>query len=175
MRKYGLLTDDVDERPRAANGTPNRSSLGVPVTLEAFRDEARLAHDALVVYEALRSRRYPVLRERITRERDSPPGGPPGRFANSYVRLGDHDFDAGTHPGADGELADEDVLTVAGGGLEHLLSHRLEGRMKLRFGVDLASKRPLSYGGRPVPVWVPADLQGAAWHQFLQLVADSAT
>lgn len=173
VRRFGLLTADVDERPRADNGLPNEVLLGDPVMLSAFRDEARTAHAALIVYEALVSRRYKVIQDRITRERVSPASGPPGPYAHSYVRFADYDFDAAHFVPADGELDEETGMRVVVGGLEHLLSNRLEKRMTLRFGTDLASKRPLSAGGRPVPVWIPKDLKAALWFQFQQEIADA--
>ena len=173
VKRFGLFTADIDERPVLQNGLPHGELRGDPVTLEDFREESRLAHDALVVYDALVNHRMKPLRDRIRRERVSPLGGPPGTYAHTYVRFADHEFDAAHFVSADDKLDEETVLSVAVGGLKHLLAFELEGRLRLWFGTDMGTKRPLSAAGRPVPVWVPQDLKTAAWLQFQQEIADA--
>lgn len=154
VKKYGLLT-------------AGKNKLGDPITFEAFLEQVDAAYKALAIYQHVRAGDANSLRDHIERRRVSPPGGPPGRFAN-YFLYGMYS-ECTLH--ADGPIADEIAVITGVTALQKLLERRLSG---LRYSLVPSLEGPRPLGGHAlVPDWGVPDLLSAAWYQFSLIVADA--
>ena len=166
VRKHGLL------RLRDPNKHPFYTDDKIlinqaPITPDEFRREARLAYEALTLFEAIRSENFGALRPRISRERIDPPHRPgTGGLANMFV-----DGQRVPIVELDCEPTDEALLRVAKVGLEYFVEGCLKG-MSPAF--DHLSSHP-----RPEEVYRPSlrfripDLYTAIWYQFARLITDT--
>lgn len=153
-KSYGLLTS-------------NNNLLGDPLAVADFHKEVDYARKAFEVYAHLRAGDADALRARTTRERISPPDGPPGRYAYALI----DSTDARHIVNADGEIPDELVFSVGVRFLKETLEGKLAG---LNYSLAYGTEGPLPLGGHAlVPDWGIPDLLTAAWYQFSLIVADA--
>jgi hypothetical protein len=171
ISEHGLLTlKDSDRWVSAKDETINQA----PMTLGQFRTEVRKAYDALTILQQIRGKDCDALRDRIERERTSLGSLPPnhtwttidGRF--TLDRL------------ADGDLLDEDVLSLAVTALEFDVEQEINDfGIKLVFAENDDHPRPLSPRGgydftsyRPQLTVRCSNLGSALWYQFGALISD---
>jgi hypothetical protein len=171
VHKHGLLTRKDPERwVVAEDETINQA----PMTLGQFKTEVRKAYDALTILQEIRGKDCDALRDRIERERTSLASPPPnhtwttidGRF--TLDRL------------ADGDLPDEDVLSLAVTALEFEVEQQINDfGVRLVFAENDDHPRPLSpHGGwawtsyRPQLTVRCSNLGSALWYQFGAFISD---
>ena len=162
IRKHGLL--------RLKNPNANRLTFDnqAPIMFSEFREEARQAHEALTLFEAIHSNNYDELRSRISKKRTYPPGRP-GEGDAADVYLDGRPIPMSRR--ASSELDDEDVLSAAKSGLEWFVQVRLRG-FDLSF--DHFSGHPRAQEVyRPRLVFSIPDLYTALWYQFALLMTDN--
>jgi hypothetical protein len=136
-----------------------------PITVDEFKEEARLAYEALTLYGAIHRKDHNAIRVRLRRERWDPPGRP-GEGTSADVYLDGRPIPATIH--ADGELSDDEALGLAKVGLESLVQDRIKG---VEWRLDRFSGHPRPqevYRTRLVPR-VP-DLHRAIWFQLALLM-----
>lgn len=162
VRKHGLL------RLKDPEGYPTRNENQSPITLDEFRREARYAHQAMTLFEAIHSKDSAALRPRVTRVRDDP-SGKPGEGRNADVYLDGERIPMST--AADGELPDDLVLLAAEMGLQWFVKRRL---VDVRLDFDPFGGHPRAgQAYRPRLVFRIPDLYSAIWYQFALLLADA--
>jgi hypothetical protein len=170
IEMHGLFTASNNEE----------GCLGNPLTLKEFRKEARDAHTALELFNALRLGNPTLIRGWLMKPRrpqtldgDDKPKGPhpEGKFANVYLNTDAQDeLDARYVVRVGDNLADRRVLLAGLGALQELVWPKID--LEVTFGMNFNHPRPLGGLFRPVPLLMPRDLLSAVWLQFCIDLAD---
>jgi hypothetical protein len=181
IRKHGLLERRDPERwKRLEDGTPNQT----PMKIEEFRAEVRKAYDVLTLFQQIRSKDIDALRGRVGRARvylPNPPANWPSRDGSTArARVTIDGVPTSVDTLADGELSDEDVLSLAVKVLEEIVEQKIRHYgVTLVFSENDDHPRPLSPTGgygftsyRPELTLKCLNLGSALWYQFGALISN---
>lgn len=181
VSKHGLLTrEDYDRWLRTKEKRLNQATM----KLQEFRAEVHQAYDALTLFQQIRGQNCDALRNRIGRNRiylrNPPPNWPSryGRTARAIVTLDGQNTPIDWL--ADGELSDDDIVSLSVRVLEHLVEQKIHDYgVTLSFRANFDHPRPLSPSGgygfsqyRPQLTPMCPDLRSALWYQFGTLISD---
>lgn len=159
VRKHGLLRL---KDPRVDRLYLNNQAS---ITVADFREEARRAHEALTIFEAIRTKNWDELRPRLSRK----PSDPSRESSSDQVYLDGQPIPVLFE--ADRELSDEAVYVAAVNGLEAFVQARLEN-VHLVFDHYSGHPNPVEVYRPRIVVSVP-DLHAAIWCQLASLMADA--
>jgi hypothetical protein len=173
VQRHGLLErEDYESFQHVEHENGEEQVNQKAMTIGVFRDETLRAYKALTLFQDIRAKNYPALRQRLRTE-DNPRDEYGSRNLRYITYVDDEPLPY--EKALRGAYPDYQALQVAANGLEHIVEQQISD-VHLHFVMDTRHPRPLAnfmdltYRPRLSPRC--PDLRSALWYQFAALMSD---
>jgi hypothetical protein len=173
VQRHGLLERQDNESFQHVEDENGEEQVNQKaMIIGVFRDETLRAYKALTLFQNIRAKNYPALRQRLRTE-DNPRDEYGIRNLRYMTYVDDEPLPY--EKALRGAYPDYQALQVAANGLEHIVEQQISD-VHLHFVMDIRHPRPLAnfmdlmYRPRLSPRC--PDLRSALWYQFAALMSD---